>query len=399
MKTISLKASNFYCINMKRIVFIVLNMIVCTVSAQQEQPPMQSPEIHADHSVTFRLKAPHAEKVQLMGDWMPARGWMPGTADMEKNEAGEWLYTTEALPSELYSYSFWVDGLRTTDPNNPFVIRDVATLSNIFIVDGERGDLYKINDVPHGTVSRRWYHSSALKMDRRITIYTPPAYETSAENYPVLYLLHGAGGDEEAWITLGRVAQIMDNLIAQNMARPMLVVMPNGNVIQDAAPGQGCDGFYTPQLMVEKTMDGTFEASFPEIMQFVESNYRAKTDKANRAIAGLSMGGFHALHISRYYPDTFDYVGLFSAAIMARNEVSEVYANMDATLKEQSNKGYKVYWMGIGKDDFLYKANEQYRQKLDSLGIEYTYKETEGGHVWKNWRVYLSEFVPLLFQE
>lgn len=377
---------------------MVLTTIASNLLAQQEGSRMQSPEIHADHSVTFRLKVPHAEKVQLLGDWMPAQGWMPGTTDMEKNEAGEWSFTTQTLPSELYSYVFLVDGLRTIDPNNPFVNRDVATLSNIFIINGEPGNLYKVNDVPHGTVSKRWYQSATMKMDRRITIYTPPGYEDTDQNYPVLYLLHGAGGDEEAWITLGRVAQIMDNLIARGKARPMLVVMPNGNVIQDAAPSHGSDGLYTPQLMVDRTMDGTFEAAFPEIIHFVESNYRAQTTKASRAIAGLSMGGFHALHISRYYPDSFDYVGLFSAAIMARDEVSEVYADMDATLKEQMNKGYKVYWMGIGKDDFLYQANMQYRQKLDSLGLKYSYKETDGGHIWKNWRAYLSEFVPLLFQ-
>ncbi|MGM0619488.1 MAG: esterase [Bacteroidota bacterium] len=358
-----------------------------------------SPEIHDDNSVTFRVNAPNAEEVKLAGEWMPSEGWTPGSAAMEKGENGIWSLTTEPLEPELYSYSFIIDGFKTTDPNNPFIVRDVASVMNIFIIGGGQADLYKVNDAPHGTVARRWYSSPSLNKNRRLTIYTPPGYENSSEKYPVLYLLHGAGGDEEAWITLGRTAQIMDNLIVQGKAKPMIVVMPNGNVIQDAAPGEGTDGFYKPQFMVPKTMDGTYEASFPDIMKFVESNYRVKADNSNRAIAGLSMGGFHSLHISRYYPNTFDYVGLFSAAILPNQDVShEVYKNIDETLKRQMENGYELYWIGMGKTDFLYDAGKQYRAKLDSMGMEYTYRESEGGHIWKNWRIYLSEFVPLLFK-
>lgn len=358
-----------------------------------------SPEIYDDNSVTFRLNAPDAEEVKLSGDWMPSEGWTPGSVDMEKNDKGIWSFTTGTLEPELYSYSFVIDGFKTTDPNNPFLVRDVASVMNIFIVGGGQADLYKVNDVPHGTVAHRWYDSPALEMDRRVTVYTPPGYETGNQKYPVLYLLHGAGGDEEAWITLGRTAQIMDNLIARGKAKPMIVVMPNGNVIQDAAPGEGSDGFYKPQFMVPKTMDGTYEASFPDIVKFVESNYRVEAEKEHRAIAGLSMGGFHSLHISRYYPNTFNYVGLFSAAILPEQDTShKVYQNIDETLKQQMENGYELYWVGIGKTDFLYDANQQYRQKLDSLGMEYTYRETEGGHIWKNWRIYLTEFVPMLFQ-
>jgi enterochelin esterase family protein len=175
--------------------------------------------------------------------------------------------------------------------------------------------------------------------------------------------------------------------------------MPNGNVIQDAAPGEGTDGFYKPQFMVPKTMDGTYEASFPDIIKFVESNYRVKAEKASRAIAGLSMGGFHSLHISRYYPNKFDYVGLFSAAILPNQNAShKVYQNIDETLKRQMENGYELYWIGMGKTDFLYDAGKQYRAKLDSMGMKYIYRESEGGHIWRNWRVYLSEFVPLLFK-
>ena len=365
-----------------------------------------SPEIHEDQSVTFRLFAPDAKSVQVTGDFLPAvkmdtpMGQMdgPGKADLAKDENGVWQYKSQPLSSELYNYSFIVDGFATTDPNNPFLIRDVASVTNIFIIGGGQADYYRTNDIPHGTVARRWYDSPGLEMDRRITIYTPPGYETSAEKYPVLYLLHGAGGDEEAWISLGRTAQIMDNLIAQGKARPMIVVMPNGNVIQDAAPGEGSLGFYKPVFMSPKTMDGTYEANFMDIIKFVEGNYRVKSGKANRAIAGLSMGGFHSMHIARYYPNTFDYVGLFSAAFVPTQDATDkVYSDIDSTLKTQMDNGYKLYWIAIGKTDFLYDANIEFREKLDKMGMKYSYVESEGGHTWRNWRVYLTQFAPMLF--
>lgn len=358
-----------------------------------------SPEIHGNNSVTFRVHAPGAGEVRLSGDWMPAEGWTPGSVAMQKGENGIWSFTTEVLEPELYNYAFVIDGFRTTDPNNPFIVRDVASVMNIFIIGGQHADLFRVTDVPHGTVARRWYHSPTLGKNRRLTVYTPPGYESSSEKYPVLYLLHGAGGDEEAWITLGRTAQIMDNLIASGKAKPMIVVMPNGNVSQTAAPGEGLRGFYKPQFMVPNTMDGNYEASFPDIMKFIESSYRVQAEKPGRAIAGLSMGGFHSLHISRYYPNTFDYIGLFSAATLPNQDVSHpVYQNIDGTLKQQMENGYKLYWIGMGKTDFLYDAGKQYLERLDRLGNKYTYRESEGGHIWRNWRIYLSEFVPQLFR-
>lgn len=381
---------------------IVLSLGFMGIHAQQSLfggQEITSPEINEDHTVTFRLLAPNAASVKLSGDWMPAEGWVPGSVDMVKDEQGLWTYTTEVLEPELYGYAFTVDGLRVNDPNNAFLSRDVATNTNIFLVEGGQADLYKVNDIPHGTVTRRWYDSPGLGMDRRMTIYTPPGYETSRKKFPVLYLLHGAGGDEEAWIELGRASQILDNLIAQGKVTPMIVVMPNGNVVQDAAPGEGRDGYYKPAFMVPGTMDGTYEANFMDIVNFVEGSYRVKADKAHRAVAGLSMGGFHSLHISRYYPNTFDYVGLFSAAILPQqNQESPVYQDLDATLKKQMENGYKVYWIGIGKADFLYQNNKNYKAKLDAMGMPNIYRESEGGHIWKNWRVYLSEFTPLLFK-
>ncbi len=394
----------------KNIFLIFIIMTSIPAMAQQSLFGGQqiiSPEINSNNTVTFRYFAPNADTVQITGDFLPTEKmktqWgtfdAPGKVLLKKDQKGIWSFTSQILPSELYNYSFIVDGITTTDPNNPFLVRDVASIMNIFIIGGGQADLYKVNDIPHGTVAKRWYDSPGLGMDRRITIYTPPGYETVKDKYPVLYLLHGAGGDEEAWITLGRTAQIMDNLIAQGTVKPMIVVMPNGNVIQDAAPGEGHEGFYKPQFMVPKTMDGTYEASFMDIVKFVESNYRVKSDKTNRAVAGLSMGGFHSLHISRYYPNTFDYIGLFSAAILPNQNVSSpVYNDIDGTLKKQKENGYKLYWIGMGKTDFLYQSGVDYRKKLDEMGFKYTYRESEGGHIWKNWRIYLSEFAPLLFK-
>lgn len=388
----------------KQILFVFVFVIATCLSSFAQQalwgaPGIVSPEINSDNTVIFRFQAPDAKEVKISGDWMPSKDWIPGSEAMTKDEKGVWSYTTSVLPSDLYGYSFMVDGLKTTDPNNVYLIRDVASVTNVFIVNGDKGDLYKVNKVAHGTVARRWYNSPGNGMERRMTIYTPAGYETSKAKYPVLYLLHGMGGDEEAWIALGRTSQILDNLIAQGKAKPMIVVMTNGNVAQEAAPGESTLGMYKPTFQLPNTMDGKFEETFTDVIKFIEGNYRVKAEKSGRAIAGLSMGGFHSLHISRYYPNTFDYVGLFSAAIMADAKVtSKVYENIDGTLKTQMKNGYKLYWIGIGKADFLYKNVTEYRAKLDGMGMKYTYRESEGGHTWTNWRVYLSEFAPLLFK-
>lgn len=370
--------------------------------------PIVSPQIHDNNTVTFRLQAPEARTVQITGDFLPTEKRetpfgkvdIPGAADLVKNKDGVWEFTTpQPLKPELYSYSFIVDGLKITDPSNINQIRDVASITNIFIIKGEQADLYTVNKVPHGTVARRWYTSPALDMDRRLTVYTPAGYEQSTDKYPVLYLLHGMGGDEEAWISLGRTAQILDNLIATGKARPMIVVMTNGNASQEAAPGESSEATVPAGMQTPKTMEGSMESSFPDVVKFIDANYRTIPQKSGRAIAGLSMGGFHSLHISKEYPGMFDYIGLFSAAIMpGKNATSPVYQDTESKLAAQFAAKPALYWIAIGKTDFLYKANEAYRKILDEKKYPYTYYESEGGHIWKNWRIYLSEFVPMLFR-
>lgn len=396
----------------KQLLYLCSILVLAVHVAVAQEVPKEleniiSPEVNADKTVTFRFYAPKADTVQVTSDFLPPVKVMsrfglvdgPGTINLTKDKNGLWSYTSKPLESELYSYSFIVDGIKTNDPNSPYALRNSASMTNIFIVDKGRADLYKTNDVLHGTVTHNWYPSAGLKMNRRLTIYTPAGYEQSSEKYPVLYLLHGAGGDEESWAAHGRAIQILDNLIAQGKAKPMIVVMPNGNVVQDAGYGYGKDGFYKPQFLLPQSMNGVYEANFMDIVSYVEKTFRVKNNKENRAIAGLSMGGFHTMHISRYYPNTFDYVGLFSAAIMSREDATgKVYSNLDETLKVQKNNGLKLYWIAIGKDDFLYQANIDFKKKLDGIGLKYEYLETGEGHIWKNWRIYLAEFAPRLFR-
>ena len=376
--------------------FLLMPASVLAQQALWGSSKIVSPEINEDNTVTFRLHAPKAVKVQVSGDFLAK-----GTADLVENKEGVWEYKTpEPLAPELYSYTFLVDGLKINDPNNVYMIRDVASVTNVFIIGGDRADLYKVNQVPHGTVSKIWYDSPSLGINRRLTVYTPSGYETSGKRYPVFYLLHGMGGDENAWSELGRASQILDNLIAQGKAEPMIVVMTNGNAVLEAAPGESSLGWNVqPTFQLPKTMEGSFETHFPEVVKFIEKHYRTKANKKNRAIAGLSMGGFHSMHISKHYPDMFDYVGLFSAAILpGQNVTSPVYENLEGKLAVQFGKRPALYWIGIGKTDFLYKSNEEYRKLLDSKGYPYEYYENEDGHIWRNWRIYLSEFVPKLFK-
>ena len=282
---------------MKKLVVFLFALFLLQVHTYGQQaifqgaPQIVSPEIHSDGSVTFRFQAPNAGEVRLTGDFLPTAGWMPGSVTMEKNAAGVWSYTTRPLSSDLYGYAFIVDGLRSMDPNNVYMIRDVASVTNVFIVPGGQGDYYSVNKVPHGTVLRTWYDSPSdqYEQKRRITIYTPQGYENGKDKYPVFYLLHGMGGDEEAWINLGRTSQILDNLIASGKAKPMIVVMSNGNVIQEAAPGESSLGLYKPGMQLDGTMDGQFEVAFKDVIKFVESRFRVIPRKSDRAVAGLSM--------------------------------------------------------------------------------------------------------------
>jgi len=392
----------------KALLSIALAFFAVSGFAQQalfSRNVVKSPEINADNTVTFRLHAPKAITVQLTGDCVD------GVVSMKEDSLGVWSYTTAKLEPELYSYSFIVNGMRMLDPSNIYQNRDVATWTSIFIISdqkGDKGDLYSVNKVPHGNLSKVWYESPTLKLTRRMTVYTPAGYD-KGKNYPVLYLLHGAGGDENAWSELGRAAQILDNLIATGKAKPMLVVMTNGNPNTAAAPGEWDFGMYQPSMgggVQLPQAAASMDESFMDVVNFIEKNYKVAKNKANRAICGLSMGGGHSFAISKRYPTTFDYVGLFSAAVSVgqwgdrtplidrMNTNTEFNQQMAALFAAKP----KLYWIAIGKTDFLYQQNADLRKWLDSKGYPYTYRETDGGHIWRNWRIYLSEFAQMIFK-
>ena len=397
----------------------MLAALVIGISAYAQQalwggPQVESPVINADGTVTFRYQAPKAVKVEVTGDFLPTRKMefemngqkvsydAPGVRELKEGQNGVWEYTTDfAVAPDLYNYTFRVDGNTVIDPNNMWVNRDVASLTSVLLVPvaGERSDLYAIHRVPHGTVSKVWYPSATAGFDRRLTVYTPAGYETSKAKYPVLYVLHGIGGDEDAWVTQGRATQILDNLIARGEAVPMIVVFTNGNISQEAAPGENSTGYTRPTMQLPQTMEGTFETAFPEIVKFIDGRYRTVAKKQGRAICGLSMGGFHTLYNTINYPDLFDYSGMFSAAIgVSDPSVSPMYQDFDKKLDTYFSKKPALLWIGCGSTDFLIQANRDFMKKLDEKGYPYTWMETDGGHIWRNWRIYLTEFVPLLFK-
>ena len=394
---------------------LVVALFTCglplTVMAQQaifDRNSMVSPRINVDGTVTFTLYAPQAKRVQVTSDCLPPDTFLvkgkvnlrDGVRDMQ-HTGDTWTFTTQQLKPEFYYYWYTVDGVKTNDPMNVFKVRDVANTMDYFLIGESSSNPYIVGDVPHGSVSRVWYPSKQAGFSRRMTVYTPAGYEESTKRYPVLYLLHGMGGDEEAWIATGRAAEIFDNLIASGKAVPMIVVMPNGNISQQAAPGEAPGLPKQPSFNLPKTMDGSFEEAFPEIKQFVEQHYRTINDKSHRAIAGLSMGGFHSQSISANHPDWFKFVGLFSAAIVdgqRQKDNLKMYGHFEDKLKKQFADKNLYYWMGIGRTDFLYDMNKTYREGLDKMGCKYTYMETDGGHIWRNWRVYLTEFTQKLFK-
>jgi len=404
---------------MKKLVVLATGLLL-GVSAFAQQalwggPQVESPVINADGTVTFRYQAPKAVKVEVTGDFLPTVKQevdfggnkmtvdLPGVGVLKEGQNGVWEYTTPfKVAPELYNYTFRVDGNTVIDPNNVFVNRDVASLTSVLLVPeaGARSDLYAIHRVPHGSVSKVWYPSATAGFDRRLTVYTPAGYENNPKaKYPVLYVLHGIGGDEDAWVTQGRATQILDNLIARGEAKPMIVVFTNGNISQEAAPLENSTGYTRPTMSLPQTMEGTFETAFPEIVKFIDSRYRTLAKKQSRAICGLSMGGFHTLNISLNYPDLFNYSGMFSAAIGVTDpSISPMYQDFDQKLATYFAKKPALLWIGIGRTDFLIQSNNEFRAKLDAAGYPYKYMETDGGHIWRNWRIYLSEFVPLLFK-
>ena len=381
---------------MKRIIIALASLVMAAgaLSAQEltnfafwGQKPVVSPEIKND-SVTFRLKADYATVVKLSGSWMP-NPW-GGTIDMTRGENNVWEVTIPLPEPEIYTYNFVADGVSVNDPQNVMVQRDGSRYLSMLLVDGERTENYKAAE-QRGTVSHPWYDSKILGINRRLTVYTPYGYEANPKaKYPVLYLLHGAGGDEEAWSSMGRTAQILDNLIAKGLAKPMIVVMPNGNPNQQAAQTFGLP---TTQYDWRDPANRNLyvQSLVEEIVPFIEKNYRTVAKKSHRAIAGLSMGGGHTIAATGMYPNTFDYICPLSMGARKSDELT-------AQLQGIKKAGYKLYWLACGNTDFLFDQANELDAALTENGLEHTYYVSEGGHVWANWRLYLNTFAPLLFK-
>ena len=379
---------------MKRLSAIFLGLALLAGSANAQElanfnfggaPQAKSPDMQGD-KVTFRLNANYATQVNLVGSWMenPYGGGIP----MVKGEKGIWEITVDMPSPEIYTYNFVVDGVSVNDPQNYYVQRDGTRYLNMLIVPGERTENYNEAN-QRGTVSYKWYDSAILGMNRRLTVYTPYGYEAnSKQKYPVLYLLHGAGGDEEAWSSMGRAAQILDNLIEKGLAKPMIVVMPNGNPNQQAAQTLGLP---TSQLNFRDPAyaNAYVRSLCEEIVPFIEKNYRVIAKPESRAVAGLSMGGGHTISAAALYPKMFDYICPLSAA-------GSMTPEQAAALKAA---GVKLYWVGCGNTDFLWNGNLALKKVCEDANMDnFVFFESEGGHVWANWRLYLNTFARLLFK-
>lgn len=356
-----------------------------------------APQVQADNSVIFRIKAPQADKVILLGTWPTAYSM---TLPMVKNDS-IWELKVGPLPSAMYEYRYLIDGISTTEPGSSLVTRDGINVENRLMVPGDQADLYDAKDVPHGQVTAVWYPSPTLGSQRRMQVYTPPGYEKSNQRFPVLYLMHGAGGDEECWINRGRANYILDNLIAAGKAVPMIVVVTNGNPNTPAAPLDRPFAAKIEAPGIGGMASQRFEQSLvKDVMPFIDANYRTVADADHRAITGFSMGGYQTENITNANPGLFNYIGVMSMGLLSAG-IPGISYDQDAHLKQLKalrDSHPKVYWIGIGKGDFLYQTVVKLKALYDQVGLKYIYSESDNRHEWNAWRLYLTQFAPLCFK-
>ena len=377
--------------------------VICIAAPALAQAPPQgpqvvSPEVTDDRRIVLRVLAPQAQTVRLNASDIPGVPFGPGTT-MTKAQNGVWEMTVGPVPAGAYRYSFMIDGVATIDPRNPSTSESNTNSWSLVYVPG--ADTFDTRNVPHGSVAEVHYYSTALKAFRRMHVYTPPGYETSSRKYPVFYLLHGAGDSDDSWSTVGRAGFILDNLIAAKTAKPMVVVMPAGHTRAPGNPITSAPG------------DPFVNDFVTDVMPHVAKNYRVSTDRANTAIAGLSMGGGQTLNILMAHPDRFAYVGVYSSGLFgvfpvggrgaapapAATGPAEWETRNAAALSSGSmKKGLKLFWFSTGKDDFLLNTTVSTVELFKKHGFTPVYKESAGGHTWLNWRDYLSTFAPQLFQ-
>jgi enterochelin esterase-like enzyme len=391
---------------------LILGLLVCLSGFAQEKTPVMpkqgpvvnSPEVLTDGRVIFRILAPKAESVGLQASDIP--GLARGGPQFAKAENGVWEATIGPVAPGAYRYTFMVNGVAVVDPRNPSVSESNNNSWSLVYVPGS--EFMETGKVLHGAVATVNYYSTALGRDRRMHVYTPPGYESGSSKYPVFYLLHGAGDCDDSWSSVGRAGFILDNLIAAKKAKPMVVVMPAGHT--SASVGMGGGGGMGPMI------DAFSQEFNKDILPYIEGNYRVLTDRRNRAMAGLSMGGMQTLNIAISDLGKYAYVGVFSSGIFGSGprtpaapgaaalstpapstpdwEQQHLAMLDNAALK----KDLKLVWFATGSEDFLLNTTKASVEMLKKHGFSPVYKETGGGHTWVNWREYLNEFAPQLFQ-
>jgi enterochelin esterase-like enzyme len=361
--------------------------------AAQAQDTLISPEIHPDRTVTFRIRAPQATAVTLTGDWLATPASRTGgTAAMTKDAGGVWSFTSEPLEATIHLYFFMVDGMNIADPINPKIKLRVRTSASLVEVPGSPVPPWQMRDIPHGSVDWNVHHSVAYNDTHEFLVYLPPGYFQSTARYPVLYLIHGGGDTALAWTTAGAANLILDSLIAEKKAVPMIVVMPfNGsnNPILAAGQGRGA-GVPGASLPFEDYM-------VKELIPYVDAKYRVAPGSENRAMAGLSAGGSATYNIGLKRLELFSSFGMFSSAAGGGADFATRHPQIVADAKGGNKSKINVFWIGIGTEDTLDVA-KKFDAELTSLQVKHVFMTRPGGHVWPVWRWALSEFVPLLFQ-
>ncbi len=358
---------------MKNILSFLPLLLGLSVSGWAQRPPaIRSPEVHPDHRVTFRYFSRNAKSVTLQGEFLSA------PAAMTQDTSGIWSFTVPPVTPDVYPYSFSVDSVQIADPNNTYIFANERFKRSIVDVPGDKPLVHSLQNVPHGKISYRYYPSAMLQRTRNVLIYTPPGYDPrSKTKYPVLYLIHGGSDTEETWTKVGRAHWIADNLIAQGKAKPMIIVMPYGNVRPSPM------GDFTKELVTD-------------LIPFVEANYSVRTDSRNRAIAGFSVGGGQTLNIGLTNPDKFAYVCAF-APYTATEEFRNNFADWSPNA-EQFNRQLKLFTISVGTDDFLYEPVKQNIANFQSKKINLKPIIVSGGHTWMNCKLYLAQTLPQLFQ-
>jgi len=374
---------------MRRSLAVLVWMVVLSAWAAlaQSPPHIVSPEVQKDGRVTFRFNAPNAGKVEV-----ELEGQAHGVA-MQKDDQGTWTVTAGPYDPDIYGYSIVQDGQPLIDPSNQLMKPNLLSTESAVHIPGPATTPWELNDVPHGELHHHFFHSKTADEIRDFYVYTPPNYDTRGkQEYPVLYLLHGFSDDASGWTAVGRANVILDNLIHQGKAKPMIVVMPLGYGDMEVIR-RGWTSWQDKELAWRNLTKFT-DILVGEVMPQIEQSYRVKKDRESRAIAGLSMGGAESLFTGLNHQDTFAWIGAFSSGGIDNRDFASEFPGADAN----TNKRIKLLWIACGTEDRLIQINRQFKSWLKDKGVQYTDLETPGMHTWMVWRRNLISLLPLLFR-